>query len=65
MTVTLTHEEREFLAQVLKLYLGAVRLEIARTDSRQFKAQLRRHEAIAQGVLERLGSDLIPANAQS
>ncbi|MBI2152226.1 MAG: hypothetical protein HYV92_00265 [Candidatus Rokubacteria bacterium] len=56
MTLTLTREEHEFLRETLKRYLADLDREIARTDSRTFKAQLKRDEEIARKLIERLSS---------
>ncbi|MBI3028049.1 MAG: hypothetical protein HYY64_00845 [Candidatus Rokubacteria bacterium] len=60
MTLTLSREEHEFLMQALRIYLDNLRVEIARTDSRSFRAQLRQQEEIAQALVERL-SGLVPS----
>ncbi|MBI4240265.1 MAG: hypothetical protein HY613_00995 [Candidatus Rokubacteria bacterium] len=56
MLLTLSNEEQELLAETLNRYLSDLRMEITRTDSRQFKARLRHHEQIIQGLIEKLGS---------
>jgi hypothetical protein len=56
MNIPLTSEEQEFLLQALRSYLSDLRAEISRTDNRQFKAKLKHHEKIAQGIIEKLGS---------
>jgi len=56
MLLTLSNEEQELLVETLNQYLSDLRMEITRTDSRQFKARLRHHEQIIQGLVEKLGS---------
>lgn len=56
MILTLTPEEQELLLRILENYLNDLRFEIARTDSRRFKTQLRDREQIVRGFIERLGS---------
>lgn len=63
MTLTLTREEHEFLRETLKRYLADLDREIARTDSRTFKAQLKRDEEIARKLIERLSSAPVTADS--
>ncbi|MBI4591024.1 MAG: hypothetical protein HY725_19530 [Candidatus Rokubacteria bacterium] len=60
MTLMLTDEEHEFLLETLKSRLGDLRREITRTDNRQFRARLKRHEEIVEGLIERLASARCP-----
>ena len=63
MTLTLTQEENEFLRETLKRYLADLDREIARTDSRTFKAQLKRDEEIGRKLIERLSSAPMTADS--
>lgn len=60
MTLALTAEESQLLQWGLTIPLGSLRVEIARTDSRSFKARLRKQEEIAHRLVERL-SGLVPS----
>lgn len=63
MTLTLTQEEHEFLRETLRRYLVDLDREIARTDSRRFKAQLKRDEEIARKLIERMSSAPMTADS--
>lgn len=56
MILTLTEEEQDFLVQTVKDYLKDLRIEIWRSDHRQFKARLKHLEEIAQELMNKLGS---------
>ena len=56
MILTLTHEEQDLLVEILRNYLSALGMEIAKTDNRQFKAGLKRRQGMVQELVDRLGS---------
>ena len=56
MILTLTEEEQDFLVQTVKDYLKDLRIEIWRSDNRQFKVRLKHLEEIAQKLMNKLGS---------
>ena len=58
MTLALSDEEREMLAQLLAQDLRELRVEINHTDDRAFKAHLQHREQVLSGLLTRLGGAL-------
>jgi hypothetical protein len=52
--ITFTQEEAVTLRGVLSSYLSDLRMEIADTDSMQFREDLKRQEALLQKLLQRL-----------
>lgn len=56
MILTLTHEEQDLLVEILRSYLSGLGMEIAKTDSRQFKAGLKQRQGMVQELVDRLGS---------
>ena len=56
MTLELTAAEQELLLETLISYLSNLRIEIMRTDNREFKARLRRRMEVAETVLDKLRS---------
>ena len=55
IVLNLSEHEREILAQVLKNYLSDLRMEIAGTDSYEFREGLKARKAVLMTVLEGLG----------
>ena len=50
----LTSEEKELLVEILEGYISDTRMEIADTDSAEFKSQLRVRKEILNKILEAL-----------
>jgi hypothetical protein len=63
--INLTQEEAAALSGVLSSYLSDLRMEIADTDSMQFREDLKRQEALLSSLLERLEADLASPGASS
>ena len=55
--LTLTDEEAGTLRRVLEEYVSDLRMEIADTDSMDFRDQLKREEAFLKKLIEQLGTD--------
>ena len=55
--LTLTDEEAGTLRLVLEQYVSDLRMEIADTDSMDFRDQLKREEAFLKKLIEQLGTD--------
>jgi hypothetical protein len=55
MPLELSEAEREVVTDVLTRAMGDLREEIYKTDTTDYKDQLREREAILAGVLQRLG----------
>jgi hypothetical protein len=55
--LTLTDEEAGTLRRVLEEYVSDLRMEIADTDSMDFRDQLKREEAFLKRLIEQLGAD--------
>jgi len=55
--LTLTDEEAGTLRRVLEQYVSDLRMEIADTDSMDFRDQLKREEAFLKKLIEQLGMD--------
>ena len=53
--LTLTDEEAGTLRRVLEEYVSDLRMEIADTDSMDFRDQLKREEALLKRLIEQLG----------
>lgn len=52
--LTLTAEEAAMLAEVLRSYLSDLRMEIADTDSRDFRQSLKQRETFLDKLLSQL-----------
>lgn len=50
----LTAEEKKVLAEILEGYISDTRMEIADTDSAEFKSQLRARKEVLNKILEAL-----------
>jgi len=55
--LTLTDEEAGTLRRVLEQYVSDLRMEIADTDSMDFRDQLKREETFLKKLIEQLGTD--------
>lgn len=55
MRVDLTGEEREILRTVLESYLSDLRMEIANTDSKDFREMLKQRKAVLRKVMDAIG----------
>ena len=55
--LTLTDEEAGTLRRVLEEYVSDLRMEIADTDSMDFRDQLKRDEAFLKRLIEQLGTE--------
>ncbi|MEW5930841.1 MAG: hypothetical protein AB1941_25550 [Gemmatimonadota bacterium] len=53
--ITLDAEEAEYLATALRSYISDLRMEVAGTDSYDFREALKKQEAVLNHVLEQLG----------
>ena len=56
--ITLTQEEAATLREVLNSYVSDLRMEIADTDSMQFRENLKREEAVLQKLLQQLDPEV-------
>jgi hypothetical protein len=54
MQLSLNREEATLLAKILKSYLSDLRMEIADTDSMDFREDLKSEEAFIKGLLVQL-----------
>ena len=52
--IDLTQEEHDFLVQVLEGFLSELRMEIADTDSTEFKDELKHEKHIVNDVLAKV-----------
>ena len=52
--VRLSAEERDLLLEVLESYVSDARMEIADTDSTEFKAQLKARKEMLKSILDTL-----------
>jgi hypothetical protein len=63
--ITLTDEEAAILREALRSYVADLRMEIADTDSMQFRENLKREEAILKKFLQQLDTKLAASGASS
>ena len=63
--ITLTQEEAAALRGVLNSYLSDLRMEVADTDSMQFREGLKRQEALLKNILQQLDGQLASPGASS
>jgi len=56
MQIDLTNEEAEMLNEILASYLSDLRMEIADTDSMDFREELKKREVLLKRLLNDLGS---------
>ncbi len=54
-TLNLSSEQAETLAQVLEDYVSDLRMEVANTDSQEFRDDLKKKELFLKDLLSRLG----------
>lgn len=55
MQIDLTAEEVRMLGDILESYLSELRMEIADTDSKDFRETLKTRKAFVQELVDRLG----------
>lgn len=55
-TLNLSSEQAETLAQVLEDYISDLRMEIADTDSQEFRDDLKKKELFLKDLLRQLGT---------
>lgn len=63
--ITLTQEEAAVLRGVLNSYLSDLRMEIANTDSMQFRENLKREEVFLKKLLQQLDAELLAPGTSS
>ena len=61
--ITLSQDEATILREALSSYLSNLRMEIANTDSWQFRQNLRREEVLLKKLLEQLDAELASPEA--
>ena len=54
-TLNLSSEQAEILAQVLEDYISDLRMEVANTDSQEFRDDLKKKEVFLKDLLRQLG----------
>ena len=54
-TLNLSSEQAETLAQVLEDYISDLRMEVANTDSQEFRDDLKKKEVFLKDLLRQLG----------
>ena len=54
-TLNLSSEQAEILAQVLEDYISDLRMEVANTDSQEFRDDLKKKEVFLKDLLGQLG----------
>lgn len=55
-TITLNDEERNLLAEVLQETISELRMEIADTDSHDYRAQLHKREDMLKAMVKRIST---------
>ncbi len=63
--ITLTQEEAAALRMALSSYVSDLWMEIAHTDSWQFRQNLKREEALLKKLMEQLDAELASAGTSS
>jgi hypothetical protein len=63
--ITLTQEEAATLREVLSSYVSDLRMEVADTDSSQFREHLKRKETMLKKLLQQLDTELAAPEAPS
>ena len=63
--ITMTQAEAAALREILSSYLSDLRMEIADTDSMQFREGLKRREALLKKLLEQLDAAVASPDAAS
>jgi hypothetical protein len=57
LSLTLSAEERDLLQEVLRETISDLRMEIADTDSHDYRTRLHAREDLLKGLLQRLGTE--------
>ena len=63
--ITLTQAEAAALREMLSSYLSDLRMEVADTDSMQFREGLKRQEVLLKNILQQLDGQLASPGASS
>ena len=63
--ITFTQEEAAALRDILSGYLSDLRMEVADTDSLQFRENLKREEVLLKTLLQQLDAELASPGASS
>jgi hypothetical protein len=63
--ITFTQEEAAALRDILSSYLSDLRMEVADTDSLQFRENLKREEVLLKTLLQQLDAELASPGASS
>jgi hypothetical protein len=63
--ITFTPEEAAALRDILRNYLSDLRMEIADTDSMQFREKLKHEEVLLKKLLQQLDAELASPGASS
>jgi tRNA threonylcarbamoyladenosine modification (KEOPS) complex Pcc1 subunit len=63
--ITLTHEEAATLRGALNSYVSDLRMEVADTDSKPFRENLKREEAMLKKLLQQLDAELAAPGTSS
>jgi hypothetical protein len=63
--ITLTQAEAAALREMLSSYLSDLRMEVANTDSMQFREGLKSQEALLKNILQQLDGQLASPGASS
>jgi hypothetical protein len=63
--ITFTQEEAAALRDILRSDLSDLRMEVADTDSLQFRENLKREEVLLKTLLQRLDAELASPGASS
>jgi hypothetical protein len=63
--ITFTDEEAAILREALRSYVSDLRMEIADTDSMQFREDLKREEAVLQKLLQQLDPEVAASGPSS
>ena len=56
ITLELEPHQAEMLNEILQSFLGDLRMEIAQTDSMNFREELKKREALLKHLIERLSA---------
>lgn len=56
-SLTLNDEERDLLAEVLQETISELRMEIADTDSHDYRAQLHKREDLLKAMVKRVSTE--------
>lgn len=61
MVIELTREELELLRELLKRAYGDLREEIYKTETFEYKMELKRQEVVLEGIMNKVAQALVPA----